>query len=97
MARQVTSVKFAVSGYEATCLRACYAVSGTEIPHEAICIRKCYALSSTATPILRYAVCGTDLAYGATRRADKLRVITGATPIGSYRYSLRASYAMPGY
>eukprot|EP00961_Rhodomonas_salina_P112726 1516425-Rhodomonas_salina.1 len=36
------------------CLRACYAMSGTDLAHAAICLRA------------RYAMSGTDVAYGAT-------------------------------
>eukprot|EP00961_Rhodomonas_salina_P267808 3618292-Rhodomonas_salina.1 len=40
----------------AICLRACYAMSGTDLAYGAICLRSCYAMS------------GTDLGYAATRR-----------------------------
>eukprot|EP00961_Rhodomonas_salina_P183139 2472361-Rhodomonas_salina.1 len=62
----------ATSGRSATCLRACYALSGTDLAHGATCLRACYALSGTdlaCTCIgLRacYALSGTDLAYAAT-------------------------------
>eukprot|EP00961_Rhodomonas_salina_P304364 3941573-Rhodomonas_salina.6 len=39
--------------YVAICLRACYAMSGTDIGYGAICLRACYGMS------------GTDIGYGA--------------------------------
>eukprot|EP00961_Rhodomonas_salina_P305175 3941890-Rhodomonas_salina.1 len=56
-------------------LRACYAMSGTDIACAAMVLRACYAMSGTdllsyhPTCLLlrdaRHAVCGTELAYGA--------------------------------
>eukprot|EP00961_Rhodomonas_salina_P008361 113604-Rhodomonas_salina.1 len=61
-----------VGVYGATCLRACYAISGTDLLCIAICLRNCYAMSGTdllsIVICLRacYAMSGTDLAYGVT-------------------------------
>eukprot|EP00961_Rhodomonas_salina_P174870 2358836-Rhodomonas_salina.4 len=52
----------------AICLRACYAMSGTEIAYSAICLRACYAMSGTE--IADGANClGTDMAYDAAPRS----------------------------
>eukprot|EP00961_Rhodomonas_salina_P032704 441000-Rhodomonas_salina.5 len=53
------------------CLRASYAVSGTDIAYGAICLRACYAMSACSASCLQacYPTSGTDLAYGATRAA----------------------------
>eukprot|EP00961_Rhodomonas_salina_P223757 3025635-Rhodomonas_salina.1 len=45
----------------AICLRACYAMSGTDIVYGAIYPRVCYAMSGC------YAILGTELAYAAMR------------------------------
>eukprot|EP00961_Rhodomonas_salina_P158502 2133460-Rhodomonas_salina.1 len=67
---------------EGSRLRACYAMSGTELGYGCWCLRECYAMSGTemaccyavfGTEItygLRecYAVSGTEIAYGVRRR-----------------------------
>eukprot|EP00961_Rhodomonas_salina_P034248 460955-Rhodomonas_salina.1 len=57
--------------HSAICLRASYAMSGTDLAHGAICARACCAMSGTdlhSATVLRacYAMPGTDLVHGAT-------------------------------
>eukprot|EP00961_Rhodomonas_salina_P207251 2797295-Rhodomonas_salina.1 len=54
------------SGDRPNRLRACYAMSGTDIAHDHICLRVGYAMPGTETahgPILLCGMCGTDLPY----------------------------------
>eukprot|EP00961_Rhodomonas_salina_P089434 1202756-Rhodomonas_salina.3 len=56
-------------------LRACYAMSGTDLPNGANRLRACYAVS------------GTDLAYAATRRSYGPQHRGGGTiPLRDVRY-----------
>eukprot|EP00961_Rhodomonas_salina_P301262 3940391-Rhodomonas_salina.2 len=53
-------------------LRACYAVSGSEIAYAAICLHAWYAMCGTEIAY-GYAKCGTEIAYGAMRCARMVR------------------------
>eukprot|EP00961_Rhodomonas_salina_P139218 1873633-Rhodomonas_salina.1 len=69
--KTITMHRYVVSS--ATCLRACYAMSGTDIAYGATCLRACYAVSGTDMAHgavclgACYAMSGTDIAYGGTR------------------------------
>eukprot|EP00961_Rhodomonas_salina_P059050 793181-Rhodomonas_salina.2 len=70
-------------------LRACYVMSGTDVPYVAIGRHACYAMSGTdvaygvislATPLRAcYAMSGTEIAYGDAARRGIARTIGGRT------------------
>eukprot|EP00961_Rhodomonas_salina_P134844 1813766-Rhodomonas_salina.1 len=92
--------RLSASCRHAISLRACYAMSGTEIPYDAISLRACYAMSGTEIPYgdisLRacYAMSGTEIRYGAISLRACYAMSGTEIPYGTI--SLRACCAMSG-
>eukprot|EP00961_Rhodomonas_salina_P132036 1777522-Rhodomonas_salina.1 len=84
--------------HSANSLRACYAMSGTDLGYAAIGLRACYAMSGTDLAYATiglcvcYAMSGTDLAYAAPASTIVSATRGTTAPTRGYRPSRRRSF-----